>query len=68
MPDFQRMQKDKTLLNSFYEATANSVTKLDITDTRRKNYSLMHEHTCKIPNRVWVKYTQKCVEKIIHCN
>lgn len=62
------MQKDKTLLNSFYEASANSVTRLDMTDdTRRKNYSLIHEHTCKTPNKILVKWIQQCVEKIIHC-
>ena len=65
---FQKTSEERTLPNSFYEATITLIPKIDKDNTKKENHrpiSLMNID-CKILNKMLVNRIQHHIKKLIH--
>ena len=65
---FQKIAEERTLPNSFYEATITLIPKQDKDNTKKENYrpiSLMNMDE-KILNKILANRIQKHIQKLVH--
>ena len=46
---FQKVKEERTVYNSFYEASITLISKLDKDIRKKLQINIFHEHTCKHP-------------------